>query len=329
MATISTFITRTLCPICKNTFTGCYCPSCGLPKRNSKEVDKYGYLNNYESYHFRPEFMSFEEFQLCSDCYTTNPLDAKYCRNCGKDMSLQARDRNGHGWVDLGLSVLWSSESIKGYYYWMDTVNILEPNICGKIGYNYRQEDDLKNRILAGKDTAAYKWGDKWRMPTKEDFKELIEKCSWEILLIPDKSRGYEKTTIEAFKVIGPNGNHIYLSALGCAHGSYRSGWDSLTWYPEIDSYGMKFVYWSSTKDLNENQVYVFCPPRISSLSLNATERTKEILLERQRLLFSPSTPIDEKMKLFMRTEYVGKTHYKAYAVRPVADKKWKGKLYK
>ena len=91
----------------------------------------------------------------------------------------------------------------------------------------------------------------------------------------------------------------------------------------------MKFVYWSSTKDLNENQVYVFCPPRISSLSLNATERTKERLLERQRLLFSPSTPIDEKMKLFMRTEYVGETHYNAYAVRPVADKKWKGKLYK
>ena len=85
----------------------------------------------------------------------------------------------------------------------------------------------------------------------------------------------------------------------------------------------------SSTKDLNENQVYVFCPPRISSLSLNATERTKERLLERQRLLFSPSTPIDEKMKLFMRTEYVGETHYEAYAVRPVADKKWKGKLYK
>ena len=122
---------------------------------------------------------------------------------------------------------------------------------------------------------------------------------------------------------------NIYLPALGCAHGSYRSGWDSLTWYPEIDSYGMKFVYWSSTKDLNENQVYVFCPPRISSLSLNATERTKERLLERQRLLFSPSTPIDEKMKLFMRTKYVGETHYEAYAVRPVADKKWKGKLYK
>lgn len=328
MATIIT-LSKVLCPFCKNRFTGRYCPSCGLPKRSSKfEVDKYGYLCKDDSYHFRPEFTSFEKFQLCIDCYTANPSDAKYCKNCGKDISSQARDRNGHGWVDLGLSVLWSSESINGYYYWRDTVDILEHNICGKIGLNYRQEDDLTKRTLAGKDTASYKWGHKWRMPTKEEFKELIEKCSWELQLIPDNSRSCEKNTIKAFKVTGPNGNHIYLPALGYAHGSYKPDWSFLTWRPEICSYGVTFGYWSSTKDLNKNRTYayVFCP-RISFVHPDSSERVKEKLLERQELHFSPSTPIDERIKLFMRPEYVSESHYEAYSVRPVADKKWLGKL--
>ena len=244
-------------------------------------------------------------------------------------MSSQAKDRNGHGWVDLGLSVLWSTESVDGYYYWMDTVNILEHNICGKIGHNYKQEDDFKNRILAGKDTATYKWGYKWRMPTNDDFKELIEKCSWELDMIPNKNYHSEKTTIKALKVTGPNGNHIYLPALGEASGSYTPDWSFLTWHPKISLYGGSFKYWSSTKEINDNQThaYVFCP-RILGVQSDMPESLKGKRQERQRLLFSSSTPIDERMRLFMKTEYISKSnHYSAYAIRPVADKKWQGKL--
>ena len=92
MATISSnygefyaYNIKAFCPICKNNFTGWYCPSCGLPKKNSKyTLSKYGSLDNCGQYHFRPEFSSFENIQLCDKCYTTNPSNAKYCRNCGK-----------------------------------------------------------------------------------------------------------------------------------------------------------------------------------------------------------------------------------------------------
>lgn len=291
-----------------------YCPSCGLPISTTDRR--------------RPEYNHFENYQLCSECNTSNPYGAKFCRSCGKSMSSQAKDRNGHGWVDLGLSVLWSTEAVDGYYYWMDIVNIMEHNICGKIGYNYRQEDDLEKRILAGKDTAAYKWGHKWRMPTKEEFQELIEKCSWELVMIPSTNKHHlDETTLKALKVTGPNGNHIYLPALGEASGSYTPDWTYRTWHPKISNTG--FRYWSSTKEINNDntQTYVF-KPRIIGLSSDMSETLKEKILESHRLLFRSSTPIDERLKLFMHTEYIYKSgNYRAYVVRPVADKKWKGKL--
>lgn len=307
-------ILKAKCPICNHMFEQWYCPSCGLPISTTDRR--------------RPEYNHFEDIQLCGECNTTNPYEAKFCRKCGKDMSLQAKDSHGHGWVDLGLSVLWSTEAVDGYYYWMDIVNILEHNICGKIGFNYRQEDDLKKRILAGKDTATCKWGHKWRMPTKDEFQELIEECSWKLEMIPFTNRHYlEETTIKALKVTGPNGNHIYLPALGKASGSYTPDWSFMTWHPEIHYTGFK--YWSSTKEINNNQTYAyfFCP-RIFGIQPDMPETFKKKIIERQRLLFSSSTPIDERMRLFMSTEFISKSeHCDAYVVRPVADKKWKGKL--
>ena len=314
--TIEIITIKAKCPICNHMFEQWYCPSCGLPISTTDRR--------------RPEYNHFEDIQLCSECNTSNPYGAKFCRSCGKSMSSQAKDRNGHGWVDLGLSVLWSTEAVDGYYYWMDIVNIMGHNICGKIGYNYRQEDDLEQRILAGKDTAAYKWGHKWRMPTKEEFQELIEKCSWELVMIPSTNKHHlDETTLKALKVTGPNGNHIYLPALGEASGSYTPDWTYRTWHPKIINTGFK--YWCSTKEINNDnthtQTYVF-KPRIIGLSSDMSETLKEKILESHRLLFRSSTPIDKRLKLFMHTEYIYKSrNYRAYVVRPVADKKWKGKL--
>lgn len=320
MAQIIRTILESKCPICNRTFKEWYCPSCGLPISIKERR--------------RPENKHSENFQLCAKCDTQNPFGAKFCRSCGVDISLQAKDRNGHGWVDLGLSILWSTEAINGYYYWMDTVDISAHSFCGKVGLNYRQEDDLNKRILAGKDTATYEWGNKWRMPTYDDFKELIEKCSWELDIVPHVTHinNYPETkTIKAFKVTGPNGNYIHLPALGYATGHYSSVWNCnlLEWHPEQNLYGVCFNYWSSTKELKEKHTthaYVFCP-RIHSIQPDTSETLKEKILERHRQLFSPSTPIDERMKQFMKTEYVSQRHYKAYVVRPVADKKWQGKL--
>ena len=153
------------CPICHKVFQEWYCPLCGLPiliKPGLKTA--------------RPEFKAFNEYHLCDKCDTSNPYNARYCRNCGEKISfLHAKDKNGHGWIDLGLSVLWSTETLKGYYYWMDIREYL----------SYRDH----NYKTAEQDTASFQWGDKWRMPTKKEFEELIEKCQWERVINLDTQK--------------------------------------------------------------------------------------------------------------------------------------------
>lgn len=194
------------CPICHKTFTGWYCPSCGLPKKNSKYAIYKGYedvIHNCDKYHFRPEFSRFEDFQLCEKCYSTNPANAKYCRNCGKQMnSFKGIAKNAHGWIDLGLSVLWATEIMDGFYLWNHSSLTLDATT------NMDYYKDFKYRDH--KDIATERWGERWRTPTKEEFEELIIKCKWEKYLDPISKK-------HALKVTGPNGNSIIIPVTGFA----------------------------------------------------------------------------------------------------------------
>jgi len=61
------------------------------------------------------------------------------------------------------------------YYKWGGSTNIL-------LKYNFRDEPGAQDKIdhLENEDDAAIQnWGGKWRMPTKEDAKELIQNCYW------------------------------------------------------------------------------------------------------------------------------------------------------
>ena len=192
---------KAYCPICKNIFTSWYCPTCGLPKKNSKYAVYKGYtdsIHNCGNYHFRPEYSQFEDFNLCSKCYTTNPFNAKYCRNCKNRLSASnGVTKDVHGWVDLGLSVLWATETMEGKFRWMSCKDY-SGNIPGS-------DDDDRNYIGDGKDAASEIWGQKWRTPTKEEFEELFTKCRWERCIDSIS----EKYTLKA---TGPNGNSIILT---------------------------------------------------------------------------------------------------------------------
>lgn len=120
----------------------------------------------------------------------------------------------GHEWVDLGLSVKWatcnvgaeSPEEYGGCYTWSST-------------------DDI----------ATKKWGSKWRMPTKEEFEELSEVCTW---------KWTTKNGVNGYEVKGDNGNSIFLPAAGYYYGSSRQE-DGETGY-----------YWSSTPYQNNSRAY-------------------------------------------------------------------------
>jgi serine/threonine protein kinase len=162
--------------------------------------------------------------------------------------------------VDLGLSVKWAdcnlgatrsknygsyfawgeinpkinyilSHSYYSHYKW-DTYKLCNgsPSSLRKYSTNNKYGIvDNKINLEAIDDAATKLWGGNWRIPTKEEFQELIDKCEWKKKEIYG-NRGYEIIS----KI---NGNRIFLPAAGCRIEDNLEG-------EELYGY-----YWSSTLD--------------------------------------------------------------------------------
>lgn len=143
--------------------------------------------------------------------------------------SITAGTYNGHAYVDLGLRVKWatcnvgadSPEQYGDYYAWGETAT---KSIYTEDTYvaDNKNHEDIKGTSL---DVAHVKWGGNWRMPTKAEFDELVDNCTW-VWTSQNGKSGY--------KIIGPNGNSIFLPAAGYRYGDSLEG---------AESYGH---YWSS-----------------------------------------------------------------------------------
>ena len=141
---------------------------------------------------------------------------------------------NGHYAVDLGLSVKWatcnvgatSPEGYGNYYAWGETTTKTSYDVD-----NSKTHDKSMGDIGGDSryDAATANWGSGWRFPTKSEFQELIDNCTW-TWATRNGVTGYE---VKSKK----NGNSIFLPAAGFCDGDApdRQG-----------SYGN---YWSSTPD--------------------------------------------------------------------------------
>ena len=118
---------------------------------------------------------------------------------------------NGHQYVDLGLSsgLKWatcnvgadSPEDYGNYYAWGETETKAEYTEDNSVTYGQQLNDISGN---AQYDAAAANWGGSWRMPTRDEIKELMYNCSW----TPETQNG-----VDGFKVTGNNGNYIFIPA--------------------------------------------------------------------------------------------------------------------
>ncbi|MBE6239952.1 MAG: hypothetical protein E7115_00405 [Bacteroidales bacterium] len=138
-----------------------------------------------------------------------------------------------HEWVDLGLSVKWATCNVGAsnpgeygnYYAWGETTTMKEYNYgeCASWGKSWGDIGGNSSR-----DAATANWGGDWRLPTKEDFEELREHCTWEWTTL-NGHNGYKVTSKQ-------NGQSIFLPAAGYRGGDAGEG--------SVGSYG---DYWSST----------------------------------------------------------------------------------
>ena len=153
---------------------------------------------------------------------------------------------NGHEYVDLGLpsGLKWatcnvganSPEEYGEYFAWGETYtkNEYYGDNCDLFGVE--MEDIGGNPYY---DVATSEWGEEWRLPTKEEFEELVEKCEWKWM---------KKKGVNGMLVTGPNGKSIFLPAAGFRYGS------------SLNSVGSGGIYWSSIPDDgNDCDNYAYC----------------------------------------------------------------------
>ena len=139
-------------------------------------------------------------------------------------------------YVDLGLptGTLWATRNVGAnspeesgnYFAWGETTpksNYVWATYqwaditSGQIRYlKYNTKSNLgtvddKTELDPEDDAAYVNWGPEWRMPSKAQVAELIDNCTWEWT---------EMNGVNGQKVIGPNGNYIFMPASGLASGN-------------------------------------------------------------------------------------------------------------
>ena len=147
----------------------------------------------------------------------------------------------GHGYVDLGLSVKWATcnvganapEEYGDYFAWGETSTkeIYDVDNCPTYGLSISQLQsqgyiDSEGNLTSQYDAATANWGGTWRMPTKAEQEELLNNCTW---------TWTTQNGVNGYNVVGPNGNSIFLHAAG-----YR-------YVSSLDYAGSAGSYWSST----------------------------------------------------------------------------------
>lgn len=170
----------------------------------------------------------------------------------------------GRSWVDLGLPSgnKWATCNIGAnsagewgkFYAWGDTVTKQEysATTCNAFGKTVEQLNSSgitnKGNILNAKyDAANSNWGGYWKMPTREDFKELVDECTWTWTTVGSVS-GYEiKSKKEG------NTNSIFLPAAGSKdlYDILKQGVQGWYWASTAVS-TQNYLSWSLTFDLDE-----------------------------------------------------------------------------
>ena len=126
--------------------------------------------------------------------------------------------KDGHEYVDLGLpsGLKWATcnigarapEASGDYFAWGEIKTKKSFSESGSLTYG-KKKYSIEIAGNSQLDAARANWGGSWRMPTKYECQELIDKCKWELVTVNCVNG------VNGYKVTGPNGNNIFLPATG------------------------------------------------------------------------------------------------------------------
>lgn len=191
--------------------------------------------------------------------YATNSEGTAYGEEVSFTTLAESNVINGYEYVDLGLpsGVKWATMNVgatspeeKGNYYaWGELQPKTDYTEMTCTTYKLNIEDVSGNPEY---DVARVDWGATWRMPTADEFNELLENCTWEWEV---------RNGVGGKKVTGPNGNHIFIPISGYIYGT--------AYYMEDFGY-----YWTSTPiEGYKNYSYDFFFDQELNLSMGYDDR--------------------------------------------------------
>ena len=143
-------------------------------------------------------------------------------------------------------------ENINGYEY----VDLALPsgNAWAKVNYGASAETDYGTYLdWDRRGAVSQSWGTQWKTPTKTEFQELIDNCTW---------TWEPRDGINGYKVTGKNGNSIFLPAAGYHRGSYDQSVNS------------RLYYWTDTKASYSDAYALYATSTIYKVNSNSTIMT-------------------------------------------------------
>lgn len=101
----------------------------------------------------------------------------------------------------------WGETEPKSYYSWKSYFDAKSKNNDQSTTGFYKFGKNKRTSIVGTTNDVAYlKWGKEWSMPTKKQIEELLSNCEVKDTVIKK---------VYGIKMIGPNGNYIFLPAAG------------------------------------------------------------------------------------------------------------------
>ena len=161
--------------------------------------------------------------------------------------------------VDLGLSVKWADcnlgigedegNILGGLYGWGDPTGEKRStdfrdyiDIVG--GTTIRTPDNISGTQY---DIVRSIWGGQWRMPSRKDWEELVEKCRW----LRTRVAG-----MEGYLVTGPNDNRIFLPFTGIRYKNEITNRDAgYYWTSELAIPNRSIAYYYYFKDRYDEEI--------------------------------------------------------------------------
>lgn len=151
--------------------------------------------------------------------------------------------------VDLGLpsGTIWCDRNVGSptIYSYGDMFAWGETNtkpVYKEENYRVKSVNSMSIR-QARLDAANVILGDDWCLPTEDNYKELLNLCTWV---------WFESDSICGYRVVGPNNNELFFPSNGCLSNSLREGY-GYYWTSEIVSLEKKLAreFWFN-KDKRE-----------------------------------------------------------------------------